>query len=227
MDVVITGGTDGEGGGNGPLVVLLHGFGAPGDDLVPLGDALKAPEGTRFAFPSAPIDLGPHFDGGRAWWNIDMEKRMRDQARGIRDIHDVPQGLHATSGVIVELLDELEKTLRPPPDKIVLGGFSQGAMLSLDMALRSSRKLAGLVLLSGTHIAADEWAPLLSSRRGLPVFQSHGHDDAVLPFAVSDTLHETLITAGIPVEWVPFRGGHAIPPPVLSALRGFLTRVLA
>src|SRR5262245_45871791 len=73
--VKLAGGTDREGGGEGPLVVLLHGFGAPGDDLVPLFRQLDVPRSVRFAFPEAPIDLGelvgPAYAGGRAWWMID------------------------------------------------------------------------------------------------------------------------------------------------------------
>ena len=55
--VRMTGGTDGRGGGNGPAVVLLHGYGAPGDDLVVLSDYLDAPAGTRFLFPEAPLPM--------------------------------------------------------------------------------------------------------------------------------------------------------------------------
>ena len=53
LTVRLTGGVDGKGGGAGPLVVLLHGFGAPGDDLVALSEYLDAPAGTRFLFPEA------------------------------------------------------------------------------------------------------------------------------------------------------------------------------
>ena len=86
--------------------------------------------------------------------------------------------------------------------------------------------LAGLVVLSGTHIAANEWAPKLAARKGLPVFMSHGREDPLLPFAISEELRDTLDAAGMPVEWVPFRGGHAIPPGVTTGLGAFLTRVL-
>ena len=85
LTVRLTGGTDGKGGGNGPLVVLLHGFGAPGDDLVPLSEYLDAPTGTRFLFPEAPISIPMGFGDSRAWWMIDMAlhrqfvvKRMPD-----------------------------------------------------------------------------------------------------------------------------------------------------
>ena len=234
LDVVVTGGLDGfdgDGSGDGPLVILMHGFGAPGDDLVAIGEALSGsvPPGTRFAFPEAPIDLGPMFMGGRAWWHIDLEERIRRQALGERNVREIPEGLHAISASVAALVEGLCERLAPPAGKVVLGGFSQGAMLALDVALRSDVALAGLVLLSGTHIASEEWASFLESggRKGLPVFQSHGYDDPLLPFSTSSDLKDVLVSSGMPVDWLPFRGGHAIPPPVLAGLGAFLTRVLS
>jgi phospholipase/carboxylesterase len=227
LDARIAGGSDREGGGDGPVVVLLHGFGAPGDDLVPLWRVLAAPTGTRFVFPAAPIDLGPSYLGGRAWWHIDLEERMRRQALGEkRDLSEVPEGLDLARGQLDALLDDVERTLRPPTGKMLLGGFSQGAMLALDTALRSTRPLAGLVLLSGTHIAANEWAARFEARRALPVFMSHGQADEILPFAVSEALRATLNDNGLPVEWISFRGGHGIPASVVDAAGAFVRRVL-
>lgn len=228
LNVRITGGTDREGAGNGPVVVLLHGFGAPGDNLVPLWRTLAAPKGTRFVFPEAPVDLGPQYSGGRAWWSIDLDERMRRQALGDkRDIAEVPAGLPAVRDKIDVLLGEVERLLQPPPGKIALGGFSQGAMLALDVALHTHRALAGLVLMSGTHIAAGEWAMRVDGRSGLPVFMSHGESDELLPFSVSEGLRDTLTAHGLQVEWVSFRGGHGIPPSVVDGVGGFLRRVLA
>lgn len=210
-----------------PVVVLLHGFGAPGDDLVPFGRALSAPEGTRFAFPEGPLGLGREYGGGRAWWAIDMDERMARLALGQHDIDRVPEGLDAARSKVDEILGEVQRTLRPSATKLVLGGFSQGAMLSLDVALRTSRELAGLVLMSGTHIAAHEWAPRFEARRGLPVFMSHGEADELLPFSVAERLRDTIAAHGMPVDWVSFRGGHGIPPNVVHAASAFLRRVLA
>jgi phospholipase/carboxylesterase len=227
LDSRITGGTDREGGGDGPVVILLHGFGASGDDLVPLARVLAAPIGTRFVFPAGPIDLGHQFAGGRAWWPVDFEERARRQALGVkRDLAEVPAGLDSARAAVDAFLDDAMRTLAPASNTLVLGGFSQGAMLSLDTVLRSTRAFAGLVLLSGSHIAADEWDPRLEGRRGLPVFMSHGQSDDVLPFAVADALRGTLVSRGIPVEWTAFRGGHAIPGNVIDGVSRFLTRVL-
>ena len=72
LDTVIVG------EGDGPAVVLLHGFGAPGEDLVPLARMLDAPPGTRFVFPVGPIELGLPFSEARAWWMIDISRFERD-----------------------------------------------------------------------------------------------------------------------------------------------------
>ncbi len=226
LRVRLAGGTDREGGGTGPLVVLLHGFGAPGDDLVSLWRVLPVPEGTRFVFPEAPVPLDPVFMGGRAWWMIDVSRfeRSATPKEAEARMREVPQGLASARDHVLAMLDEIEAKLHP--SKIVLGGFSQGAMLSLDVALRSPRKLAGLALLSGTLLAEDEWTPLMPGRRGLSVLQSHGREDPLLPFFAAEKLRDKLRAAGLDVTWVPFTGGHGIPPAVLEALVAFLGQAL-
>ena len=57
LKVRIVGGIDGQGGGTGPLIVLMHGFGAPGSDLVPLAQVLSLPKEYRFVFPAAPLEM--------------------------------------------------------------------------------------------------------------------------------------------------------------------------
>jgi phospholipase/carboxylesterase len=110
---------------------------------------------------------------------------------------------------------------------VVLGGFSQGAMVSCDVALRSDFRLAGLVLLSGTLVAASEWAGQMAARKGMHVFQSHGREDPLLPFSLAERLRDELRGAGLDVQWVPFTGGHGIPPTVLEELGEFLGNVLS
>jgi phospholipase/carboxylesterase len=73
ITVRLTGGEDREGGGDGPLVVLMHGFGAPGTDLVDLWRVLNVPSSTRFAFPEAPHEI-PGMFGARAWWMLDLAR---------------------------------------------------------------------------------------------------------------------------------------------------------
>lgn len=112
------------------------------------------------------------------------------------------------------------------PARTVLGGFSQGAMLSCDALLHSTQPYAGLVQLSSTLVARQEWAPLLTKRKGLPLFQSHGTHDPILPFSMAERLRDECVQAGVMVEWQPFRGGHEIPEPVLRKLGSFLVRTI-
>lgn len=224
----LTGGTDGRGGGEGPVVVLLHGFGAPGDDMVPLWQVLDAPRGTRYVFPEGPLVFDMGFLESHAWWMIDMEQLALDIAKGkLREISSrVPHGLAEARARVVALLDDVERRLEAKPDQIVLGGFSQGAMLSCDVAFRTDRTLAGLVVLSGALLAQQEWVPLMPKRKGLRVLQSHGNGDPLLPFALAERLRDLLTQAGLSVEWLPFRGGHEIPPSVIRKMSSFLHEVV-
>ncbi|HEX4515479.1 MAG TPA: alpha/beta fold hydrolase [Polyangiaceae bacterium] len=227
LDVVLVGGADRDGGGTGPLVVLLHGFGAPGDDLVPLHRVMRLPRATRFAFPAAPLETNmmPGYDS-RAWWHIDMMRLQDAIARGdMRDLStEVPEGLDEARAKMDAFLTQIRKELAP--SKLVLGGFSQGSMLSVDVALRTSQSVDALVILSGTLLAQDEWVPKMSALRGKPIFQSHGTHDPILPYALAERLKTALVTAGADVTFVPFRGQHEIPPPVLESLVTFLDGVL-
>jgi phospholipase/carboxylesterase len=211
--------------GTGDLtVVLSHGFGAPGDDLVALTDMIDAPEGTTFVFPEAPHDLAeitgmPAYGGARAWWMIDMMKLQLAMMTGeMRDLpNEIPEGLAEARDAMNAMLDTLA------PKKLVLGGFSQGAMLAMDVALRGDRDLAGVALLSGTLLAEREWKPLMPKRKGLRVFQSHGTEDPILPYELAVRLREELTKAGLDVRFEAFRGPHAIPPNVLRSLSQWLS----
>ena len=233
LSVHITGGNDREGGGDGPLVVLLHGFGAPGDDLVPLFRQLDVPREVRFAFPAAAVDLGAEigagYAGARAWWMIDsasLEAATRGGARIDRSAL-VPEGLVEARRAVVGVLDELETLLGAKREKMVLGGFSQGAMLTMDVALREDRAFGGLALMSGTIIASEEWNPLLSKLAGTKVMQAHGRSDPLLPFAVAERLRDLLEGVDADVRWVEFPGGHTITGSVLEALGRLIRDVAA
>lgn len=205
------------------VVVLLHGWGASGEDLVPLGDELGAP-GRLLVFPEAPL-AEPW--GGRAWWHLDLAALEAARTSGKdRDLRGgVPVGLPAARASILALLDELARRTHLPRSAMVLGGFSQGAMLAVDAGLASSPHPGALVALSGTLVAEAEWtAALAAARPPIPVFISHGRADPVLPFRLAEALRALIVGAGHPVTWVPFGGGHEIPRPVLVALEAFLPR---
>ena len=182
LDVCITGGPDREGGGTGPVVMLLHGFGAPGDDLVALWRMLDVSAEVRFVFPAAPLPLDFGFGDSRAWWVLDMDRLTRARAQGQWDTltREVPIGLKAANEQIHSFLQEATHHLNFATQHLVLGGFSQGAMLACNLVLRSEIPLAGLVVLSGSIISRESWVTAIPNRKGLAVFQSHGTDDPTL-----------------------------------------------
>jgi len=208
------------GQGDKLLVVLMHGFGAPGDDLVPLGQALDLPE-ARFVFLEAPEPMPPPYPG-RMWWMIDIGRFENAMRTGnVEDLEKAePEGMRAASEAAGEALKAVRKAY--PEGKLVVGGFSQGSMVALDQAATTDLEMAGLVLLSSTLLARDRWFPTLNARQGLPCFQSHGSEDPVLPFVQAQRLRAQLEGAGLAVDWHGFRGGHGIPPEILAGLKAFL-----
>ena len=104
----------------------------------------------------------------------------------------------------------------------MLGGFSQGAMLATDVALRLDEPPAGLVIFSGTLVNEAEWAARAPRRAGLGVLQSHGRQDPLLPFDNAVALRDLLAGAGLAVDFFAFDGGHALPPDALLRLGAFL-----
>jgi phospholipase/carboxylesterase len=202
----------------GLLVVLLHGWRAHGDDLVSLASELAQPR-LRFLVPAAPL---PEPNGGRAWWRIDGGVRP---AHAYRD--EVPQGyrpneqLLAARRAVQALLRDAQQ--RYAPDAIALAGFSQGAMLALDVALAADPPVARVAVLSGT-LLVDSLPALHAQKPPLPaVFVSHGRSDPMLPFAAATAISTVLSPHGYGVKFFPFDGGHQIPPAVVSELRTFLT----
>ena len=215
----MVGGTDGQGAGDGPVVVLLHGYGAPGDDLVGLASYLRIP-GVRFVFPEAPLALP---QGGRAWWMLDMELFER-RARGERiDRSDeLPPSLPALRAAMLEFLAAVESDLGVTRDRVLIGGFSQGAMVACDLALHADPLPAGLILLSTTLIAHAAWSPRFARLNKLPVLQSHGIADPLLDHADALRVRDLLKAAGADVTFVEFAGGHEIDAGVLAALQRFV-----
>ena len=197
LKVRLAGGSDGRGGGDGPIVLLLHGFGAPGNDLVPLADVIEAPRGTRWLFPEAPLSLNMGFGDSRAWWIIDFARIQEDRAAGrIRDLSvEIPQGLGLARERFLAFLKELPRQLPIDYKKTVIGGFSQGAMLTCDAVLHTDYPFAGLLQLSGNLLAQAVWEPLMGKRNGFPIFQSHGTLDDILPHIGAERLRDACSSA--------------------------------
>ncbi len=210
-------------------VVLCHGYGAPADDLAGLGPELVRAQPslsrTRFYFPAAPLDLG----FGRAWWPIDMlaVQRLQGDPEALREFRkQEPAGLPAARAKLHKLVRDIADDTGLPMHRLALGGFSQGAMLACDVTLRLEEAPATLLVLSGTLLTEETWRAKAAARAGLPVFQSHGRFDPVLPFVAAEWLRDLLTEAGLPVEFVPFDGAHTIGQEAFTRLGDFLARRL-
>ncbi|HET9931811.1 MAG TPA: hypothetical protein VFQ35_14015, partial [Polyangiaceae bacterium] len=117
--------------------------------------------------------------------------------------------------------------LNVPFSRLVLGGFSQGGGLATDLALHSPKPPGALAILSGAVVTLGAWRTLMSSRRGLKVFHSHGVQDPVLPFATAEMLRDAMVQAELDHSFVPFRGGHTIPAAVMERFGAFLRGLAA
>jgi phospholipase/carboxylesterase len=212
------------GDGEGPAILLCHGFGAPGDDLVALAGAIHAGQGVRWFFPAAPLALDW---GGRAWWNIDLERRVALAARGQADQlrFETPDGLAEARAALEATLAVLERDHKVSRDRLVVGGFSQGAMLTTEVALAAEVPFAGLAILSGTLLSQDRWTVAARARgSSLHALVAHGRRDPLLRFADAEALRALLEEAGASVDWVEHGGQHEIPPVVLERLGAFARR---
>lgn len=216
------------------LVVLCHGFGAPGTDLVPLASelALVGPRlrgRVRYAFPQAPLSLAEiGLPDGRAWWHLDVAAiNSAIESGELRDLRgNYPDGVPEAREMLTTAVLELAEEAGLPLERVILGGFSQGAMLSTDVALRLPECPAGLCVLSGTLVAESEWRELASHRGSMPVFQSHGRFDPILPFQGAVWLRDALVESGLSVEFHEFDGVHTIPYEALQRMVALMETVL-
>ncbi|MEZ6145583.1 MAG: dienelactone hydrolase family protein [Planctomycetaceae bacterium] len=214
------------------IVILCHGFGAPGDDLVGLADALirlkpELGERIQFVFPEAPLTI-PEVPGGRAWWPIDMMEMQLAIMKGtFREMRQaVPEQMPQAREKLQKVIDQLREETGVPVSRLVLGGFSQGSMLATDLTLRLPEGPAALLIYSGTLLAEPEWRKLSPSRAALPVLQSHGTVDPILPFEAANWLKDLLTDSGLDVEFIPFQGVHTIPFEALESSARLIDQVI-
>jgi phospholipase/carboxylesterase len=215
------------------LVVLCHGYGAPGTDLVGIAGELLAMQPhlsreVRFAFPEAPLALDDVPFGGRAWWHIDIGRFQRAAMTGSYAdlLEETPDGMPAARRALHATVDELVRQSGVPMSRVLLGGFSQGAMVATDLTLRLEEAPGALAVLSGTLLSRNEWAKLAEKRRGLHVLQSHGTQDPILPYPAALELKGVLEAAGMSVDFTSFRGGHGIDGDVIDKLADLVAKVV-
>lgn len=206
-------------------VVLFHGYGADASDLASFANVFESLGPWRWVFPNGVLEvpLGPGFTG-RAWFPIDMAEVERAMMRGsYRDFKKTrPLGIDRLLADGAAFLEALNVA----PERIVLGGFSQGAMLATELALRMPTSPAGLMILSGTLADERTLTELLEKKPQIRFLQSHGSRDAILDPAAARDLHTLLTRHGLTGELVEFDGAHEIPGMVQAKMGRFLTECL-
>jgi phospholipase/carboxylesterase len=204
-----------EGSQEANTIILLHGYGANKEDLFPLHEYIQTPANTRWIFPDAPLEMEGYF--GRAWFPI-LASNIEQIQAGLDFSKINPKGLSEATEKVIELVN----SLNTPKEKIILGGFSQGAMLSTQAMLSLNESINSLLILSGTLVNSDNWEKSLSEKSKFHFFQSHGIYDPILPYANAEKLFKLLKKANHEGELIHFNGGHEIPDLVLKKLNQFL-----
>lgn len=205
------------------LVVVCHGFGASGDDLAGFGPALlevqQIARSCRFVFPEAPLDLtSAGLPGGRAWWEINMARLAEmHQTQDFEQLAQTePDGMSQATSQLAECIQAAQQQCGLTDESTIVGGFSQGAMISTDLVLRQGFQPQAMALFSGTIVCQDAWAKAALEAKGCPVLQSHGDDDTVLPHSQALALRELLSKGAFEVQFESFHGGHTIPMNILT-----------
>ena len=205
-----------HGGSGPPSVVLLHGYGSHAEDWLQFEPKLVLPGNTQLIYPQAPL-RGP-VSGRRGWWWLNLNGHVPpgETFADYSKIH--PGGIQVASRLVRNYLKDVK-------EPIILGGFSQGAMTSAEIAFHSNQELAGLILLSGTTVDEEGWAEHFAGRRHLPIFIAHGRKDSVLPFERMERFQARLKAFGMNVTWLPFDGEHGIPDEVIAGMTAFIRDV--
>ncbi len=195
------------------LVIFLHGLGANGDDLFSLVPYFSDlfPD-AYFSCPDAPFpcDMAPF---GLQWFSL-KDRSGEAIIKGIRNV----------SPILNEFIDSKLKELNLLDKDLVLVGFSQGAMLAMNVALRRKNKIAGVIAYSGAIIGTELLATEIVSRP--PICLLHGEQDQVVPFFAFSEALNALKKNNVDVQGYSRPDlGHGIDPAGIKIGLDFLKKV--
>ena len=179
-----------------PILVLLHGLGANEQDLMGLSRELDP--SLLVVCLRAPLEYGY---GGYAWFDV------RWEADGVHV--DSEQALLSRE-ILLETLRALPGYLGVEPSKTFLGGFSQGAMMSLGIAAIAPEDFTGILLLSGRVLPEFVSGQRPDAFKLLPFLVQHGTQDPVLPVAGAREIRQLLEGEGCPVSYFEYEMAHEI-----------------
>lgn len=193
------------------IVLLLHGYGSNGADLISLAPHWRqALPGALFLAPNAPQRCGP----GYQWWPLST---FTPQA--------LASGAATAAPAIDAFIDRKLAQYGLTEADLAIVGFSQGTMMALHVGLRRKRRLAGIVGYAGMLTGAPELAHLPITRP--PVLLIHGSADPVVPVAALHAAKAALQKLGIEVATHVSAGiGHSVDPIGLRLGGEFVAKAL-
>jgi phospholipase/carboxylesterase len=203
-----------HGGDVKSLVIMLHGYGADGEDLASLAPYFaETLPNTYFIFPNAPNRCGLNPFGGLEWFDLSSY-----------DPKHMQKGVKSAAPLVEEYALEQLNRFKLPPENLVLSGFSQGAMLALHVGIRMKQKIGGILSFSGAILE-----PPSGNIRSKPeICLIHGEMDTVVPFAALANAAQLLKKEGLKVESHPIPYlAHGIDDAALEIGRNFLTHQLS
>lgn len=198
------------------LVILLHGYGSNGEDLISLAFewADQLPN-TLFISPDAPFP-SEMAAFGYQWFSL-MDRRDDVMLKNIQVA--VP--------ILEAFIAKCSRDYKVPYNKIALVGFSQGTMMSLYTAPRQNEALAGVLGFSGALLNGKALMDASDSFKKFPIYLAHGSSDDVVPVEMFDEAHAFLQGAGYDVKGHITPGlGHGIDHDGVSKGLNFLKKVL-
>jgi phospholipase/carboxylesterase len=195
------------------LVVLMHGWGADSQDLLPLAPMLAGEaSGLAIIVPDAP-DICSANPFGRQWFELASPDLSSELIAGAC--------LNAAP-VITQMLEALCDSYQISGTDIVLGGFSQGGMIALSAGLSYKHALGGIFCLSGGWLTHHQ---TILQKTDLPILLAHGDADPVVPLAMMQASETALISKGFaPQQLVRPAMQHSIDQPVIDTLARFIVR---
>ena len=193
-------------------LVLFHGRATSEHDLFPLLDELDPERRLLGVTPRGPLALPP----GGAHWYVIREVGYPD-----------PVTFQATYASVSSWLDDLLAEHGIPIERTILGGFSQGAVMTHSLGEGADRpRPAGLIALSGFIPTVDGWEPELAGREGLPVLIAHGRNDQVMEIGFARRARDLLEAGGLAVDYHESDAAHHIDPAHIPAAQRLVADVL-
>ena len=199
-----------------PMIILLHGFGAHMGDLASLAPAIDA-NGYVYIFPNAPIpfEIGP----GATGFGWTYPRRIPQELRRADDVDSVVD-------MLATLIDEVTEHYATKPGEIILGGFSQGGMMTYRYGLPNPDKFKGLAALSAVAPEEDTMRGKLPADRSQPIFVAHGTADTVIEVKMARDTREFLQAEGYAPVYHEYPMAHEISQQTLTNLTDWIKKTL-